>query len=77
MPTGRYLEMEAANAWGYKLWEWQAETIVNKARAMAHYLHRTIREAYIEEKMATKAPKGRPETQSLSGLMAGMGIRPR
>ena len=62
-------------AWGYRVWQWQAETICNKAEAMAHYLHRTIREAYLEEKMSAKPPKGQKEQQSLGGLMAQMGIR--
>lgn len=62
-------------AGSYKLWEWQAETTVNRATVMAHFLHRTIREAYLEEKMASKPPKGKPETQTLGNLMARMGIR--
>jgi hypothetical protein len=54
------------------MWEWQAETVVNKAQAVAHFLHKTMRDGYIQEKMTPKK-KQKPQ-HGLKALMGSMGI---
>jgi hypothetical protein len=46
------MEDEAARFRGYKMGEWQAESLVNKAKCIAHFLYHNKREAYITEKMS-------------------------
>jgi hypothetical protein len=59
---------------GYKLWEWQSETKMNRAQLIAHYLHRTLREAYLDEH-ATKKGKGeKSKGTRLKSMMNAMGI---
>jgi acyl-CoA reductase-like NAD-dependent aldehyde dehydrogenase len=36
------------NHFGYRLFEWHAETVTGRARLIAHYLERNHREAYRE-----------------------------
>jgi hypothetical protein len=71
VPNDKFLEYETAIHWGYQLHEWQAESQVNKAKAMAHYVHARMREGYEAEKTAKgKGKKG----SGLSGLMSAFGI---
>jgi hypothetical protein len=73
------LEYEAALSWGYLLHQWQHETVVNRAKCVAHYLHKTMRDGYIQETMMSKAKaKGGKKTKSQQGfksLMGAFGIR--
>jgi hypothetical protein len=48
--------------------------MVNKARCMAHYLHRTMREAYLQEHSMNKSKGKGKEKHGLKGLMSSMGI---
>ena len=72
-PNDRFLEYEAAIHWGYQLHEWQAESQVNKAKAMAHYVHARMREGYESEKIMGKTKK-KGSNSGLSGLMSALGI---
>ncbi|GEM_PF-4744951 len=42
--------MEALKSFGYRLYEWEHEHPVNRARVIAHYLERGKREGYLAEK---------------------------
>lgn len=69
-PDDRYLEYEAAIKWGYHLHEWQTESVVNRARCMAHHLHAQMREAYETEQIMKKGKK----KVGVDDIMASMGI---
>ena len=73
-PDDKYLEYEAAVYWGYRLHEWQAESVVNRARCVAHFVHAKMREGYESEQAGAKSKKKGSGNRSLSGLMAAMGI---
>jgi len=69
-PGDEYLEYETAIGWGYTLGAWQCESAVNRARAMAHHLHKGMREGYSFEhaqKKGQDSGRGRgqmdPETE--------------
>ncbi len=66
-------ENEAAMAWGYTLSAWQQETPANRARCVAHYLHRNLRDAYSSEMALGKGDK--PKAGGYSAMLAGMGIK--
>lgn len=71
MPKGNYIELEAALYWGYSLHDWQRESVVNKATAIAHFLHKTMRDGYIQEKMM---PKKKAPKHGLKSLMGSLGM---
>ena len=62
--------MEAARWWGgYTLGTWMREDTVFRARVTAHYLHMTMREAYVTDKMMKnndKTPAGKTPGSVLS-----------
>lgn len=63
-------EHEAAIAWGYTLSAWQQETSVNRAKCVAHYMHRNLRDSYMAE-----AGDKKPETKGGYGsMLQSMGL---
>jgi hypothetical protein len=70
-------EYEAAIAWGYTLREWQEETVVNRARAVAHIWHRNVRDAYNNDEIMAKAKNkpGAGSGQTYADLMRSMGLQ--
>jgi hypothetical protein len=67
------LEYETAKAWNYSLGQWEQESLVNKAKAMAHYLHMNMRSNYeMEQSRGKDSSKG--HGKGLDSLMMQMGI---
>jgi hypothetical protein len=66
----------AFKEFGYKLFEWQAESRVNKARIIALFLTMRVRESYEAEGLdeKSKTDKDGKGASSLRGLMSAMGI---
>jgi hypothetical protein len=56
-------------AWGYRLSEWYAEPAHIRGKAIAHHIHRNIREAFISERMT------KPNDSSYQKLLEKHGIR--
>jgi hypothetical protein len=68
--------MQAAMAWGYRVGEWHRESVVNRAKALTHYLHSSLREAYSMEKSMNKGKgKGDGKMMSFSDMMASMKLK--
>jgi len=57
------------------MYEWDRESTVNKAKVIAHYIYRTMREAYCNEKQMDKSnPKAKgPSYEKLMDAY-GMGM---
>lgn len=53
-PGDEYFEIETLKACGYTLSEWRRESLVDRAKLMAHELHKNMRESYYAEKMSGK-----------------------
>ena len=51
---------EAARWWGYSLSEWKAESLVNRAEVLAHYLEHNRREGYAADKAEKAGGKDAP-----------------
>jgi hypothetical protein len=54
--------------YGYKQWEWAQEATMRKARCIAHFVHRGIREGFSMEH-AMKKGKGKGKAGEPEGLM--------
>lgn len=52
-----YALMESAMAWGYRVGEWDRESIDAKARAVAHTMLKNRLEGYLREKAEAKAKR--------------------
>ncbi len=50
-----YHEFEALKEFNYTVSEWQVETPVNRARCVAHCLHKGLRAGYEHERAIEKA----------------------
>jgi hypothetical protein len=58
--------------------EWEEESVVNKAEAIAHWIHRNLRESYTWEKRTAEQKKAHspiPAKATYENVMRGMGIR--
>lgn len=73
-------EMEAMAASGYAgLSDWLQETPTNRAKVVAHHIHKNLRESYLAEAGKNEGSKGggrgtRDGGQSYKDLMGAMGI---
>ena len=66
---------EAAVYWGYTLSEWDRESQVNRARAIAHYLSHCVLEAFNSEKMyGDKSGEKSGKAAQLGSIIAEMGL---
>ena len=68
-----YHEREAAMAWGYRMSEWETETVNRRAQCVAHYFHRLMRESFASEHAMKKTDK-KSGGQSYDSLMKAMGL---
>jgi len=55
----------------YKLFEWEVESPVRRAKCMAHWLHARIREAYLAEEAESGGGK---KSGNLGGIMSALGM---
>ncbi len=74
-PPLAYHEREAACDRGYTETEWDHESPQRKAKVVAHYLHRMLRESFDSEQMSNKKDSKEMSGQSYESLMAAMGLQ--
>lgn len=70
----QFHEYEAALAWGYTLGAWSVETPVNRAKCVAHWLHRNLRDAFSAEAAMSKGDK-KEGAHGYNDLMKSMGLQ--
>ena len=68
-----YVELEAAREFNYTLGEWMREEVWVKARVIAHWYERNLREAYASEPESEEEPKGRDLLKGMEKFRQGGG----